>query len=67
MAGASNLGVLLGLSRVLVPLHVVVLVVILRGGAMRLGRALMMIGHFYVCAWLGIWISRCPGNSRSLS
>jgi hypothetical protein len=42
----SNLGVLLGLHRVLVTLHVVVLAVMLCGGAMRLGCALVVLGRF---------------------
>lgn len=45
---ARNLGVLLGLDRVLVTLHVVVLAVMLCGGAMRLGCALMVRGRICV-------------------
>ena len=44
--GASDLGVFLGLRRVLVPLHVVVLRVMFRGSAMRFGCALVVIGRF---------------------
>jgi hypothetical protein len=43
---AGNLGVLLGLRGVLVALHVVVLAVMLCGGAARLGCALVVIGRF---------------------
>ncbi len=45
----GNLGVLLGLRRVLVALHVVVLAVMLCGGAMRFGGALVVLGRFCVC------------------
>ncbi len=45
---AGDLGVLLSLRRVLVTLHVVVLGVMLCGGPMRLGCALVMIGRFCV-------------------
>ena len=43
---AGDLGVLLGLRSVLIALHVVVLAVMVRGGAMRLGCALVVIGGF---------------------
>jgi hypothetical protein len=45
---AGDLGVLLGLRGVLVALHVVVLAVMVGGGAMRLGCALVVIGRFCV-------------------
>jgi len=45
---AGDLGLLLGLRRVLIALQVVVLAVMFRGGAMRLGCALVMIGRFCV-------------------
>ena len=43
---AGYLGVLLGLHGVLIALHMVVLAVMLCGGAMRLGCALVVIGRF---------------------
>ena len=43
---AGDLGVLLGLRGVLIALHVVVLAVMLCGGAMRLGCALVVLCRF---------------------
>ena len=43
---AGDLGVLLGLRGVLIALHVVVLAVMICGGAMRLGCAFVVIGSF---------------------
>ena len=43
---AGDLGVLLGLRGVLIALHVVVLPVMLCGGAMRLGCALVVLCRF---------------------
>jgi hypothetical protein len=47
----GDLEMLLGLCRVLVPLHMIVLAVMLRGSAMRLGNALVTIGRFRVIDW----------------
>ncbi len=63
----SNLGMLLGFHCVLVTLHVVVLAVMLCGGAMRLGGALVVLGRFCVCliGHLGLPVVR--GISRSIT
>jgi|ERR1700722_13539862 hypothetical protein len=66
----SNLGMLLGFHRVLVTLHVVVLAVVLCGGAMRLGGALVVLGRFCVClvGHLGLPLSgEFPGRSLAAS
>ena len=67
---SSNLGMLLGFHCVLVTLHVVVLAVMLCGGAMRLGGALVVLGRFCVCliGHLGLPLSgEFPGQSLAAS
>jgi hypothetical protein len=57
---------LLSLRIVLIALHVVVLAVMICGGAMRLGCALVVIGGFY----MGLtrhWTLSVSGNSRFLT
>jgi hypothetical protein len=56
---AGDFGVLLSLHCVFVTLHMVVLAVMLCGGTMRLGCALVVIGRFCVClVWhLGLPLS----------